>query len=42
MRKERAITLNVIKTNMINHRRIAEFFARKYIEKEEKSSKEKS
>ena len=33
MRKERNITINVIKNNKINYHRLAEYFARKYSEK---------
>lgn len=32
MRKERDITIKVIKNNNINNRRLAEYFARKYAE----------
>lgn len=32
MRKEREITIKVIKTEHINNRKLAEFFAKKYIE----------
>lgn len=42
MRKERDIIIKVIKSNNISNRRIAEFFARKYIENREDISKEKS
>lgn len=35
MRKERRITINIIKINNINNIRLSEFFARKYIEKKE-------
>lgn len=33
MRKERKITIKVIENSKINYRRLAEFFARKYSEK---------
>ena len=33
MRKERSITIKVIENNKINTHRLAEFFARKYSEK---------
>lgn len=33
MRKEREITIKVIDNNKINYRKLAEYFARKYSEK---------
>lgn len=42
MRKERSIIIKVINNNKINHRRLAEFFAVKYTEKNKDESKEKS
>lgn len=33
MRKERSITIKVIKNKNINHNKLADFFARKYSEK---------
>jgi hypothetical protein len=42
MRKERNIIIKVIERNNISNKRIAEFFARQYIEKKENISKEKS
>jgi hypothetical protein len=38
MRKGREITIKVIKANYINTRKIAEFFAKKYVEEENKKS----
>jgi hypothetical protein len=38
MRKERDITIKVIKTERINNRRLAEFFAKKYNENNIKKS----
>ena len=34
MKKERDITIKVINNNKINNRRLAEFFAKKYSEKD--------
>lgn len=41
MRKEREIIVKIIKNN-INNKRLAEFFAKKYIENMEDTAKEKS
>lgn len=38
MKKEREITINVIESNKINNRKLAEFFARKYSEKSRKET----
>lgn len=38
MRKERKITIKFIENNKINNRRLAEYFARKYSEKNIKKS----
>ena len=38
MRKEREITIKVIEDKKINNRRLAEFFARKYSERDIKKS----
>ena len=38
MRKEREITIKVIENKKVNYNRLAEFFARKYSEKNIKKS----
>lgn len=38
MRKERDITIKIIKTERVNNRRLAEFFARRYSENNIKKS----
>lgn len=42
MRKEREITIKVINTNVINNKRMAEFFAKKYTEEEKDVQNKKS
>lgn len=42
MRKERSITIKVIEDKKINTRRLAEFFARKYSEKDMKNKEEQN
>lgn len=39
MRKERDIKIKIIKNNAVNNRRLAQFFAKKYIEKRESTTK---
>lgn len=38
MRKEREITIKVIENKKVNYNRLAEFFARKYSDKQNKKS----
>lgn len=42
MKKERCINIKLIKTDSINNRRLAEYFAQKFCEKRENATKEKS
>lgn len=42
MQKEREITIKLIQNNKINNHRLAEFFARKYSEKEIENKDKKS
>lgn len=42
MRKEREITIKVIENKKINNHRLAEFFARKYSEKDTEKQNTKS
>lgn len=38
MRKEREITIKVIKDKCVNNKRLAEFFVKRYVEEENKKS----
>lgn len=42
MRKGREITIKVIKADTVNNRKLAQFFAKKYIEYNNDTTKEKS
>lgn len=42
MRKERDVTVKVINNNKINYHKLAEYFARKYSEKDIKTDFKKS
>lgn len=42
MKIERDITINVIKNNTINNRRLAEYFAKKYVKEIQKRQLQKS
>lgn len=42
MRKERDMTINVIKINKVNNMRLAKFFANEYMKNKKDALKEKS